>query len=362
MEHLGQRELRALLEFVRETYALRNYEAFVRQIVAGISRLVPAEFTAYCEMNPRHAESRNWFDPPDAVLPLHEEVWQQHMTEHAVLAHIVRTGDGQALKISDFQTRRQYQRTGLYDKLYRPLNVQDVLCVEPVVRVPRVAGIALSRDRRSFTEQERLLLNLVRPHLAQAWRNAKKISRLEQQLRLLDRAVEEAGRGVIILDRRGQVRFLSTEAKRLLHEYFGSSWRRGGQLPADLERWIRCQQELPTASEVPPPRAALTVQLDGRRLEVRLLSEADQSLLLLEEQRESCDPAFLKPLGLTAREAEVLAWVARGKTNAEIGAILGLSPRTVQKHLERVFSKLGVENRTAAASIALQMMRKANSG
>jgi DNA-binding CsgD family transcriptional regulator len=53
---------------------------------------------------------------------------------------------------------------------------------------------------------------------------------------------------------------------------------------------------------------------------------------------------------LTLREREVLGWLARGKTNAEIGAILGISAATVGKHLEHIYPKLGVENRTAAAS------------
>jgi len=61
----------------------------------------------------------------------------------------------------------------------------------------------------------------------------------------------------------------------------------------------------------------------------------------------------LEEMGLTGREAEVLAWVAQGKTNSTIGLILGISPRTVQKHLERTFHKLGVESRTAAAAQAL---------
>ena len=57
---------------------------------------------------------------------------------------------------------------------------------------------------------------------------------------------------------------------------------------------------------------------------------------------------------LTAREAEVLYWVVQGKTNRDIGEILGTSPRTVHKHLEHVFGKLGVETRTAAAGLAFE--------
>ena len=68
-------------------------------------------------------------------------------------------------------------------------------------------------------------------------------------------------------------------------------------------------------------------------------------------------PDLLLGLGLTKREAEVLAWVAQGKTNRETGIILSLSTRTVQKHLEHVFAKLGVETRTAAILKAWQVGR-----
>jgi DNA-binding NarL/FixJ family response regulator len=67
-------------------------------------------------------------------------------------------------------------------------------------------------------------------------------------------------------------------------------------------------------------------------------------------------PVQLVSLGLTAREAEVLFWVARGKTNDEIATILGIGLTTVKKHLESTYSKLGVENRTTAAAVALERL------
>lgn len=70
--------------------------------------------------------------------------------------------------------------------------------------------------------------------------------------------------------------------------------------------------------------------------------------------------AALEPLGLSHREAEVLSWVACGKTNGEIGTILDLSPRTVQKHLEHTYQKLGVENRTSAAAKAYEFLSTAS--
>ena len=87
-----------------------------------------------------------------------------------------------------------------------------------------------------------------------------------------------------------------------------------------------------------------------------LIPDFGQSVLLLTERQTAVRPALLEPLGLSRREAEVLAWVAEGKTNAEIGAILDARPRTVAKHLEHIYQKLGVETRTAAAAFALRML------
>lgn len=67
-------------------------------------------------------------------------------------------------------------------------------------------------------------------------------------------------------------------------------------------------------------------------------------------------PEQLETLGLTPREAEILLWVAQGKTNPEIATILGIGLTTVKKHLEATFAKLGVENRTSAAALALERL------
>ena len=69
------------------------------------------------------------------------------------------------------------------------------------------------------------------------------------------------------------------------------------------------------------------------------------------EEARAGDAARLAQAALTPRESEVLSWLAKGKTNKDIADILGLSPRTVNKHLEHIFDKLGVETRSAAAAI-----------
>lgn len=74
------------------------------------------------------------------------------------------------------------------------------------------------------------------------------------------------------------------------------------------------------------------------------------------ENQTAFRPGIFESLGLSRREAEVLIWIAQGKTNAEIGTILDMSPRTVQKHLEHIYQKLGVETRTSAAATTYEIV------
>ena len=144
---------------------------------------------------------------------------------------------------------------------------------------------------------------------------------------------------------------MTSRVPRLLVKYFPDSLR-APAIPEILQRWVRHQVDDLSGPGVPRAGTPLLLEQEESRLEVRLLSDTEYSLLILEEQPKAIEPCLLRSLGLTRRETEVLGWVAQGKSNAEVAAILGMSPRTVQKHLERIFQKLGVETRTAAAARA----------
>ncbi|NJA07184.1 response regulator transcription factor [Methylococcaceae bacterium WWC4] len=94
----------------------------------------------------------------------------------------------------------------------------------------------------------------------------------------------------------------------------------------------------------------------GFSVEIGVCHHPDEYLLLLRREDDGAwNPEQLRErLKLTFREAEILMWIARGKTNKEIGIILGSSPRTINKHLEHIFEKLGVSTRAAAVAAALQ--------
>ncbi|MBI3030563.1 MAG: LuxR family transcriptional regulator [Candidatus Rokubacteria bacterium] len=205
-------------------------------------------------------------------------------------------------------------------------------------------------SRRGLTERDRLYLNLLRPHLVQAYRNAEAVAQMQRELMLVRKGIEDLGRGVILLGRKGLVRLMTVRARQWLAEHFGSQSWQVERLPEALRQWVRHQETLlGRQGDGPPSREPLVVERQGKRLVVRLLAAGGQSLLLLEEQPTALQPASLERFRLTQREGEVLVWVAEGKTNEEVATILGLSPLTVKKHLERIYQKLGVETRTAAA-------------
>ncbi|MDP2263440.1 MAG: response regulator transcription factor [Hydrogenophaga sp.] len=135
--------------------------------------------------------------------------------------------------------------------------------------------------------------------------------------------------------------------------------------PPVVLQWLRRQLPLLNAAAQPlrePPR--LTLENGPRRLTFRLhqqvgdqegeAGEGGDWLIVMQETSDaSVLEAISHAFGLTAREAEVLYWVVKGKINRDIGDILGASPATVKKHLERIYAKLGVETRTAAAAMAI---------
>jgi len=175
---------------------------------------------------------------------------------------------------------------------------------------------------------------------------------------LLSQALELSGQGVIVLTKNGRVLLISPSARAWLAEYFGASpSRQTNRLPDSLRHWMKHQEAQlgGTDGRPAPPRTLLGVERDGKRIMVRHLCKAETCYLFLEEQPTALQAAALAPLDLTRREAEVLQWVAHGKTNMEIGTILDVSPRTVQKHLEHIYQKLGVETRMAAATLSLAL-------
>jgi DNA-binding response OmpR family regulator/DNA-binding CsgD family transcriptional regulator len=153
----------------------------------------------------------------------------------------------------------------------------------------------------------------------------------------------------------GRLMWQTPLARELLLTYYGTS---APETPAAILDWLR--RHLKDAErQIEPPR--LCAEIGARRLSIRLHRQTgDDDWLIV--MREVSDAAIIEAMSLalklTAREAEVMYWVVKGKINRDIADIVGASPATVKKHLERIFAKLGVETRTAAAGMAMNRIRQ----
>jgi DNA-binding CsgD family transcriptional regulator len=168
----------------------------------------------------------------------------------------------------------------------------------------------------------------------------------------LDPSINQTGFGpastpqaLLVVAPDGRVQFATAQARLWLIDFVPEA-PAPDRLPEVLTRWLSngISGGQPSRFIVELPETRLCLQV--------LFREATSICLLLERSpRLNASP---RCSALTQRQIEVLAWVARGKTNAEIGEILSLKTGTIGKYLERIFPKLGVENRTAAASFVLR--------
>jgi DNA-binding NarL/FixJ family response regulator len=187
------------------------------------------------------------------------------------------------------------------------------------------------------------MLARIRVHLANA--------RLTQSARA---ALDVSGRFLLAVNRQGRIMWATPQAHKLLSDHLGAD---GDDLvlPEPLRQWLDVAQRSTSKTQ---PTAALS---SNAQLRLHYMGNAgpNEFLLRLAKDTGTDLPAeFSSEFGLTTREREVLSWLSKGKTNRDIAQILGLSPRTVDKHLEQIYAKLGVENRTAAAAIATNATRR----
>lgn len=183
-------------------------------------------------------------------------------------------------------------------------------------------------------------LDLRAARLALQRQNAQLEAEIALRLDAETQLASSLDRALLIADRDGRLVFQTLRATHLLFKHLAN--HQPGRLPP----------ELATAERYQSAAGALLLH--------RFTEQGNDALtvLYLIEEHAPPGPAELTKLGVTPRQAEVLYWIAQGKTNAEIAIILGTSPRTVEKHVEQLLERLGVENRVAAAAQANELLRR----
>jgi DNA-binding CsgD family transcriptional regulator len=224
-------------------YEHRNLQDFKRALPRIVLKLIPADFFSWMEFafggQPRLVR----FEESDKRLTSAvRSAMESAVHSHPFTRHFVRTGDSSALKPSDFMDQPQVRESIMGQQIYRAIGVRYLLSVSTTTGPGFASAVSFCNETRDFTERDRLILNLVRPHIVQARRNA-----------------------------------------------------------------------------------------------------------------ELSDASALKcaTFRLSDREGEVVRWLTEGKTNSEIAVILHTSPRTIEKHMEHILVKVGVENRTAVVAMLM---------
>lgn len=255
---MNQNDLSArVLDLLGEVSGLLEVEEFRDGLLTALGAALPSD---YISINQVAADpERNWSVVQPPLPAAHLTTFYRLALQNPLAERFLRTRDGRPLRLSDVCSPAEFHATEIYRDLYAPLHVEHQIAFALPSDREWILAIALSREDPDYTDHERDLLALARPHLIQAYRNA--------------------------------LEFTDQVAR-------------------------------------------------GRRFETR-----------------APDRRALERLGLTPAQANVLRLVATGRSIDDIAGELDISPRTVQKHLERVYRRLGVSSRSAAARLAWQADR-----
>lgn len=329
-----------LLELVGEAYSFEDISEFRSGVIEVLNRVVPSDRVGYNEIAAGETFA--------VMIPEYDESMISTFTalahENPLIERYQRTGDGRPYRISDMIDQQTFHATALYQEFYRPMGIETQVAFCLPSRPELIVGLALTREREDYSDREVQLLALARPHLMQAYRNAQLRSARIATLAALEAGLDTLGQHIVVLDPQGRVEFATDGARQLLGDGLVS---RGG-LPDQISGWI---------AELCNPRAAvepLVMHTATGTVLVRLLpnTRADRrAVLLLEAGTGELSIAALRGLGLTARQAQTLHLSALGYTATQAAAQMGIAPRTVEKHLQRIYAQLGAHTlRQAVAS------------
>jgi DNA-binding CsgD family transcriptional regulator len=347
---LGERDFRAVLDFLGEAYDAQDRAEFRAVMLPGFRRLVPSDYAAYNELlgtTPLATIAEPAL--PDWSLP----VWAEHAGENPLLQRYLATRDGRAVRFSDVAPASELRRLPIFEHLYTPLGLSHQVAFALPSTPELTIAMALSRGGSDYSDRDVKMLELTRPHLIQAYRAAELRERLTAAVAGLQAGLDADGTALLLLDGDGSVALASEPAAALLGP-LGSEPRVGLPPGGPLGAWLEGEESSGTigegeaVSDVPGDDAEARPQ----PLLVRRLRSGAQTVVLLEPAGHALSVESLALLGLSPREAAVLHGLAVGSGTPQLAIDLGISPRTVAKHVQRINAKLGVTSRAQAIATA----------
>jgi hypothetical protein len=218
------RDAERVLRFVAAAEELGGDEPFTPEVLVELGKLVEADQVEYCELDRVRRRGLHRVDRTgDPTVDLEVDYWQLE-DEDPVCSCWNRDGDFRALKLSDFVSLKELHKRRIYALWMRPWDVERELKV--AIPSPPWHTKTFGFDRgpgRDFTERDRLVLNLLQPHLGRLWRAARTRRQLRAALECVDGGSEQDAHGVILLGPGGLIELASPAARRFVREYFGAT-------------------------------------------------------------------------------------------------------------------------------------------
>ena len=188
MERLGPSDYQSVLDFVRQIHAIQRMDDFPRRAMAGVSHLIESDMLTYNEIDTRRQRAFTVQEPAGAIGAAHIATFERLAYQHPLINHYARTRESQPRKVSDFLSLTEFRRLDLYQEFFRAVGINYQMAVTIPSSNGLVIGIALNRARRDFSERDRSVHDLVRPHLVQAYRNIAERGALRERAEAAEQA------------------------------------------------------------------------------------------------------------------------------------------------------------------------------
>lgn len=337
-----------VLTVIESVTRIDDLDAFGPCALEALEPIVPFDIASLNEIDPDSGRVRFCSRPAHLVeeRPEEIEVFPGLIHQNPILQHQQHTGDGSARRLSDFLTPGQLHDLELYQRVYGPLGIEYQVAVGLPTKSPLVVAFALNRGDHDFSDAELELLNLLRPHLIQAYRNLRALAAVNDTM-------GAAGRAVIVLGASEDDATMTPWAAERIEEHFGPA-RTAGGLPDPVLRWVASERQRVLDGGEPRLHQPLVSSMPQGQLVARFIAGSGHraDVVVIDDRTTERRSSELRRLGLTPREAEVLWLLMRGEPTTDIAKRVDASPATVNKHLQNIYRKLGVTNRTAAVATA----------
>jgi|GEM_PF-7115418 len=344
MSQLSHADYAAVLEAVREIHAHGNLQTFPYRIMRVLAKLVAADSMAYEELNPALNQMIGFCIPDEArpmkLLKMFQEVY---LPTHPTFQGYVRQKVIEPRSLADYLPRSQFVNSGLYKDYYKPAGVEDQLAVYLPAPDPILIAVAFNRTRWRFSEREKAMLDLVKPHLMQAYWNSKIVTDLANS-KVAAGSMKAGNLGLLSVGEKCEIRWCTTFASIALAECFPDWKRNPAKLPEKLAAFVRAHRAALAGN---PDELAHTLRVpgaDGRNVAMQFIRGPATAEYLIAIKREYSEPAEVT-VNLSPRQAQVLDRLLAGQSVKQIASALSLRLLTVQTYVRDLYRRMGVSGR-----------------